>query len=928
MATSKISDSNALEIPQDQGFINFYKSLSEKPATTLRLFNRGDFYTLHGQDAVFCAKEHFKTLSVLKILGFGAKKLESVALNQTHFENFVRELLLVKHYCIEIYAQSSRSGKNDWAITQQASPGNLVQVEDLIFGSTDLTTTTGILAVVTAQEKENYSTVGCCYVDVNDRKFLVCQFTETDSFSNLQSLIVQLGPKVGRSNLMSWMYFSKAVIRRYNGLLLNETKKSDFASLEAITALNRLLRFRKGQQENAAALPEVNLSQSMAALAALVKYLNLTGDESNFGQFSLLTFDLTQYVKLDAAAAGALHLTSYEAGTVTASVAGSAPRTLASLLNKCRTSCGQRLLAQWIKQPLTDKGKIEERLDLVETFVNDVHLRQSLTEDHLRRMPDLQRLSKRLHTRKANLQDIYKIYQALVRLPVLISCLQEHEGSHAAVLLSVVIQPLRTIAERLTKLRELIETTVDIPKAEQGDFVIKSDFDEKLGEYREQMDECKLKMEGLLQSAARSLSLDVKSVKLESNPQLGFFFRVTLKDEKSLRNNRSFRTIDTNKSGVRFRNTALEEANDVYTAARREYEHHQQDVVKEVLDVAAGYTSGLQQFSDNLAQLDVLTSFAVCSINAPIPYVRPTILERGTGSIELIQLRHPCMELQDRVNFIPNDAVFHKDGHRFYIITGPNMGGKSTYLRSVGVAVLMAQLGCFVAAESATVSIVDAILARVGAGDCHIKGISTFMAEMVDTANIMKTATADSLVIIDELGRGTSTFDGFGLAWAIAEHIATDIKPYALFASHFHELTALADQVPSVSNLHVTALTGHDTFTLLYRLQPGSCDQSFGLHVAEMVHFPESVLKSAKSKAAELESTLKSTVQENSSSDSSEPAAKIPRKEIEEGHILIDQYILKGKTLRESVDAESQLKQLSREVRNCNNPYVRSLLGL
>ena len=252
------------------------------------------------------------------------------------------------------------------------------------------------------------------------------------------------------------------------------------------------------------------------------------------------------------------------------------------------------------------------------------------------------------------------------------------------------------------------------------------------------MDECHNQMMDLVKTAAHKLNLEPKSVKLESNPQLGFHFRVTLKDEKGLRNNKAFRVIDTNKSGVRFRNDDLQEINEVYQRARKDYEQHQQGVVKDVLEVAAGYTSALLFLNDLLSQLDVLTSFAVCSINAPIPYVRPTILEKGKRSIELIQVRHPCLELQDGVNFIPNDAIFQPDGQRFFIITGPNMGGKSTYLRSVALAVLMGQLGCFVPAQSATISLVDAILARVGAGDCHVKGVSTFMAEMIETANILR----------------------------------------------------------------------------------------------------------------------------------------------------------------------------------------------
>nr|CAG4644625.1 EOG090X02H9 [Leptodora kindtii] len=883
-----------IDIPQDQGFISFYNALSEKPATLVRFFDRGDFYTVHGQDALMVAKDVFKTFSIIKTLGSGTKKLESVALSKANFESFARELLLVRHYCIDIYV--CNGGKGDWSVQHRASPGNLTQVEELIFGTSDLTTTTGIMSFTIGSE----GVLGCCYVDVNERKISVSQFTENDSFSNLQSLIVQLSPKEVLLPAGDAYASVKSILKRY-GLFVNEAKRSDFAAAEAVRDLNRLLRFRKGQQENAAALPQASLTNSMAALAALIKYLGLASDDSNLSKFSIVTFDLTQYVRLDSAASAALHLTAYGSESlVGTSARANAPRTLIGLLNKCRTSSGQRLLAQWIKQPLTDKARIEERLNIVETFVSDVNLRQSITEDHLRRVPDIQRLTKKLQNGRANLQDCFKfvsssdclfsdypridcyffkfhlirIYQVLARLPTLLDCLSEHDGPHSAVLFAVFTEPLRLAEQKLAKLKGMIETTVDIALASQkGEFVIKSDFDEDLKELRSQMDEYESEMDKLLNRAARDLNLEPsKSVKLESNPQFGHYFRVTLKDEKMLRNN-------------------------------------------------PGYSDSLLYLNDNLSQLDVLTSFAVCAINAPIAYCRPIILERGSGTIELTQVRHPCLELQDGVNFIANDAIFRKDGKRFYIITGPNMGGKSTYLRSVGLAVLMAQLGCFVSAESATISIVDAVLARVGAGDCHAKGISTFMAEMIETSNIIKTATKDSLVLIDELGRGTSTFDGFGLAWAIAEHIAKKINPCALFATHFHELTALEDEVPSVGNLHVTALTGDDTFTLLYRVQSGSCDQSFGLHVAELVHFPQSVLTAAKMKADELENLQPSGKMTGD--------AKRRRLDVEEGHQLMREFLKRAKEISQGEGESSEkMNELMRQVRNCGNPFIQCVLGV
>ncbi|KXN81698.1 DNA mismatch repair protein msh-2 [Leucoagaricus sp. SymC.cos] len=780
-------------------------------------------------------------------------------------QSLLREALTSKQLRVEIYEPEGSHGKKSpkFKLAKEASPGNLQAVEDMLFVNSDILSAPIVMSIQLANlpvsstgMKSSNKAVGVAFADTSVRELGVADFVDNDIFSNTESLIIQLsvkeaiiptGTASGTTDRDIDLNKLKAVLDRC-GVVITERRPSDFKSKNIADDLPRLL-----QSQSPASTADASM---IIPLAALVHYLNLLTDDSNHGTYKLRTHDLSQYMKLDASALRALNLTENPGG------GGSATKdtTLLGLLNKCKTSQGTRLLGAWLKQPLVNLHEIQKRQNLLELFVDDTNTRRLLQDEYLKVMPDLHRLSKRFKKANATLEDVVRVYQVVLKIPGMIQALENVQTSlqeKVDLVAETYLMALKEHDSQLAKYGEMVEATLDLEELDKHKYVIKPDYDERLLELVEKRREVRDNLDAEYTATADDLGLGDK-LHLENNQVYGYCFRLTKTDAKGL--SKKYVELGTNKSGVYFVTKTLKRLAEDFKDLSQSYEQTQSHLVKEVVNIASTYAPVLETLDGIIAHLDVILSFAHVSINAPIPYVKPTLFEKGTGGLVLREARHPCLEVQDEVNFIPNDIEMVKGQSEFQIITGPNMGGKSTYIRQVGVIALMAQIGCFVPCEEAQLPVFDSILCRVGAGDSQLKGVSTFMAEMLETATILRSATQDSLIIIDELGRGTSTYDGFGLAWAISEHIATKIHAFCLFATHFHELTALDQQIQHVKNLHVVAhamQTGSAThdgdIVLLYKVEPGVSDQSFGIHVAELAKFPENVIKLAKQKADELE---------------------------------------------------------------------------
>ncbi|MCM1388261.1 MAG: DNA mismatch repair protein MutS [Bacillus sp. (in: Bacteria)] len=507
---------------------------------------------------------------------------------------------------------------------------------------------------------------------------------------------------------------------------------------------------------------------------------------------------------------------------------------LLGVLDKTKTAMGGRMLRKYIEQPLIDKAAIEKRLDAVEELTKSSMLRDELRE-YLSPIYDLERLLGKVSYRSANPRDLIAFRISLKMLPSIKTVLQD---IHTPLLKEIASQ-----MDDLSDLFQLIDKAIveEPPLAVKEGGIIKEGFKEEIDELR------KAKTEGknwlaALENEDRERT-GIKNLRIKYNKVFGYYFEVTNSYKELVPDD--YIRKQTLANAERYTTPRLKELEDTILNAEDKLCTLEYDAFCEVRETIAAQIERIQQTAKAVAKLDVLASFSyVAERNR---YVRPSLNEKGI--IDIKGGRHPVVEqMIPNDMFIANDTYLDNNKHCIAVITGPNMAGKSTYMRQTALIVLLSQIGCFVPAAKANIGIVDRIFTRVGASDDLASGQSTFMVEMNEVANILRNATANSLLVLDEIGRGTSTFDGLSIAWAVIEHISNRklLGAKTLFATHYHELTQLEGKMDNVNNYCIAVKEKGDDIVFLRKIIKGGADKSYGIQVARLAGVPDMVIDRAK----------------------------------------------------------------------------------
>jgi DNA mismatch repair protein MutS len=792
-----------------------YLTIKAEFPDILIFYRMGDFYELFFDDARKASDLLDISLTARGKTGGNAIPMAGVPYHAV--ENYLAKLVQLGEsvaICEQIGDPATSKGPVERKVVRVITPGTLSDEALLTDRKDNL-----IVAIVenhSKSKKRSDADFGLAYLDMASGRFVI---TEPQTSEQLQAELQRLTPA---ELLYPETLTDIALIKQYKGLRRRPEWEFDIET--AISLLNKQF----GTKE----LTGFGVNDKLLGLSAagcLFQYVKDTQRTALPHIRAIVSESASLGVVLDAATRRNLELTQ--------NLHGGTDNTLAAVLDKSSTPMGSRLLKRWLHFPLRDLTTLNNRYSAIEKIlVTDLH---HDIQPILKSLGDIERIVSRIALGSARPRDFARLRYALQQLPLLQNCLIPASSGYIETL-AELIQPIPVIQNLLEQ--AIIENP---PVLIRDGGVIAPGYHQELDILRDLSDGA---TEFLAQLEQREKErTGINSLKVGYNKVHGFFIEMSRTAAVDVPDDYIRR--QTLKNNERFITEELKEHEHKVLSAQGKFLALEKNLYQELFDKILPELGQLQTLSQAVAELDVLTNFAerAQSLN----YVKP-VLSNEPGII-IEAGRHVVVEQMTPDAFIANPIVLTEQ-RKMLIITGPNMGGKSTYMRQTALIVLLAHVGCYVPADSANIGLVDRIFTRIGASDDLASGRSTFMVEMTETANILHNATDKSLVLLDEIGRGTSTYDGLSLAWACAEMLALKTKAFTLFATHYFELTLLADQITTLANVHLDAMEHNDNIIFMHAIQEGAASKSFGLQVAQLAGVPKTVINRAKQRLSELES--------------------------------------------------------------------------
>jgi len=787
-----------------------YLSIKQQYPNAILLFRLGDFYETFDEDAKTTSRE-LEIVLTSREMGKG-NKVPLAGIPYHALDSYLARLIS-KGYKVAICEQVTKPGKGmmEREVVRLVTPGTVVEP-----GLLDARANNYLVAMV-ADERE----IGLAAVDITTSDFSVTQLPRDRAPAELERLdppevIVAEGADI-------------------EGLLPERTRvtKLDGYRFEEEVARRRLLDHFKAASLEGYGCDRLPLA--VRAAGAVLAYVEETHRSALDQLTKLSTYRTGDYMALDDQTRRNLEIFR---GARSETTEGS----LLSVLDLTKTPMGGRKLRQWLGQPLMDAGALNKRLDAVEWFVRNTLARARVTEK-LGAVADVERLVNRIRTEIALPREVVSLRRSLEAVPDLKAAIEAAGDTGSIGGLLDRLKPCREVVDLIT------EALVEEPSSSLGEGgAIRPGFDTELDSTRLAATNARQYLANLEKQEREATG--IKSLRIGFNNVFGYYLEVSNANLGQVPEH--YIRKQTLVNGERFFTPELKEYETLILNARDRMAEMETELFRRVCRQVSAGAEQVLAVAGALAELDVYAALAEAA--ARYRYVRPVL--DGGDEIDILQGRHPVVERNlDEGTFVPNDVNLSASGTQVVILTGPNMSGKSTYLRQAALIVLMAQVGSFVPAERARVGIVDRIFTRIGARDDLAAGQSTFMVEMVETANILNNATPRSLLILDEIGRGTSTYDGLSIARAVAEFIHNEktLGARTIFATHYHEMTALADYLPRVKNFNVSVIEENGRVVFLHKIVPGGVDRSYGIHVAQLAGLPRAVLRRAEEVLADLE---------------------------------------------------------------------------